>query len=343
MTIDRRKFLVSSAATLTLANCAPKPKAPVASTSAPGIDVFNDDLAGLIDPAGSIEALSSGYTWGEGPVWDHQRNCLYFTDVPSNICWHWSEADGATEFLNPSGAPKEETVGFREPGANGLWMGRDGALLLCNHGKRAIERLDPDTKERTTLASGYGGKRFNSPNDLVEASDGTIWFTDPPYGLEGINESPLKEQDANGVYRLAPDGTVTLILNDMTFPNGIALAPDAARLYVSQSDPDMPILRVCAPDGSDVRTLYDFSSFMSDDAPGLPDGMAVAESGHIFQSGPGGIFILSPDGVALGRIRTGKATANCCFGDADGQTLYMTAHDTLMRVRLKIRGLPWAG
>ena len=348
MSFDRRTFLASSAA-FALAGCAPKgePETPQdaapPSLDGPHIEVFDEALSGLLDPASPIEVLAAGYGWAEGPVWDRQRACLYFTDVPGNTCWRWSEADGATEFLKPSGAPAEETAGFREPGANGLWIGRDGSLLICNHGRRAIEKMDLDTKTRTTLAAAYDGKRFNSPNDLVEAADGTIFFTDPPYGLEGMDDSPLKEQDANGVYRLSPDGSLTRILSDMTFPNGVALSSDSARLYVAQSDPDMPILRVCMPDGGDVRTLFDFTPYMADNLPGLPDGLAIAESGHIFQTGPGGVFVLSPEGMALGRIRTGKGTANCCFGDADGRTLYMTAHDTLMRVRIRARGLPWRG
>jgi len=340
MSLDRRKFLAGSAATFALAGCSPKgPRAT--SPIAPAIEVFDPALTALIDPDSRIESLVSGYGWSEGPVWDRKRNCLYYDDVPGNITWRWSDADGATEFLNPSGAPAGETVGFREPGANGLWMAQDGSLLICNHAKRSIEKMNLDTQARTTIASAYQEKRFNSPNDIVEGRNGTLFFTDPPYGLEGINESPLKEQDANGVYRIAPDGEIMRILSDMIFPNGVALSPDGASLYVSQSDPNAPILRVCSLDGSNVRTLFDFTNYMADDAPGLPDGMAVDEQGHIFQTGPGGIFILTPDGTALGRIRTGKGTANCCFGDADGKTLYMTAHDTLMRVRVKVRGLPW--
>ena len=349
MSINRRNFLASSAASLTFAGCSQKeaqwpgsPSSVTAAAPATTIEVFDSGITDLLDPQVTVEPVSSGYTWSEGPVWDRQRGCLYFNDVPRNTTWRWSEREGATEFLNPSGAPMDETSGFREPGANGLWIARDGRLLICNHGKRAIERMDLDTGERSLLASGYSEKRFNSPNDIVEGSDGAIFFTDPPYGLEGINESPFKEQDANGVYRLSPGGDVSRLLADMTFPNGIGLSPDERTLYIAQSDPDMPILRACAPDGSNVRMLFDFRPYMAEKAPGLPDGMAIAETGHIFQTGPGGVFILTPEGHALGRIRTGKATANCCFGNADGRTLYMTAHDILMRLQLRVRGLSWA-
>jgi gluconolactonase len=335
MMITRRNFLLATSATMAITSCKPNSL----KTPATMIESMDRRLNEIIAPDSRIETLSSGYGWSEGPVWDPVRNCLYFNDVPGNTTWRWSDDEGASEFLNPSGAPAQETVGFREPGANGLWIAKDGTLLICNHGRRAIERMNLDTLTREDVASSYDGKRFNSPNDIVEGSDGALYFTDPPYGLAGLDASPLKEQDANGVYRVAPTGEITRILSDMTFPNGIALSPDATVLYVSQSDPEAPVLRACAPDGHGIRTLFDFSPYMGEESPGLPDGMAISDEGLIFQTGPGGVFILTPQGEVLGRIQTGKATANCCFGGKDGKTLYMTAHDTLMRVRLKVRGL----
>lgn len=339
MTLNRRLFLGSAAASTLLAGCSTG--TPLPAGTRPRIDTFSDGLGDVLETNVTIETLAGGYGWSEGPVWDRARNCLYFTDVPGNILWRWSETDGATEFLNPSGIPRSEAGGFREPGANGLLIGQDGRLLICNHGKRAIEAMNIDTRQREILVGTHEGKKFSSPNDIIQAADGTIWFTDPPYGLEGLDASPLKETDVNGVYRLAPDGTLSRIIEDMTFPNGVALSPDESRLYITQSDPENPILRAANPDGTGASVLYDFSPFLAEGLQGLPDGLAVCESGHIFSSGPSGIYVIAPDGTGLGRINTGKATANCCFGDADGRTLYITSHDTLMRIRTKVRGLPW--
>ena len=335
----RRGFMGSAAAATLISACA---TTPIGKASNPDLEIFDAEAHSLLDVSARLEVLASGYTWSEGPVWDRARNSLYFTDVPENIAWKWSEASGATEFLAPSGVAREQATGFREPGANGLAISHDGSLLICNHGRRAVERMDFETGHREIIAATFNGKKFNSPNDVVEGPDGSLFFTDPPYGLEGMNDSPLKEQDANGVYRLSPDGEITRLIDTMTFPNGIVLSPDSQTLYVSQSDPDQPVILRMAPDGSSSSVLFDAKPFMSDTAPGLPDGMAVTRSGHIFATGPGGVFLLASDGKPLARINTGKATANCCFGDADGRTLYMTAHDTLMRIRTTSIGLAWS-
>jgi gluconolactonase len=195
----------------------------------------------LVAPDASIEKLAEGFTWAEGPVWIREGHYLLFTDVPGNRIHRWSAADGLSTFLEPSGHPGPDFTGFREPGANGLIRGPGNTILLADHGNRAIASLDLATRQKTFLATRYQGRRFSSPNDLVRASNGTIYFTDPPYGLEGLNDSPLKEQPQNGVYRLDPDGTVTLIDADMTFPNGILLSPDEHTLYVANSDPQRAI------------------------------------------------------------------------------------------------------
>ena len=337
--MSRRHFLASGTAAFAMTACQSRGTNP---SAAPHIEMRSRALLDVMDPEAPLETLSTGYGWSEGPAWDRTRNVLYFTDVPGNTAWVRRGKGPVEVFLSPSGA--HDVEGFREPGANGLWARADGSLILCNHGLRRIELLNPDTGERTPLASQFEGQRFNSPNDVVQARDGTIWFTDPPYGLDGLDASPLKEMEVNGVYRMRPDGRVQRILSDMTFPNGIALSPDETRLYVSQSDPSSPLIRELTldPSGDIVgdRTLLDATPLLAENAPGLPDGMAVAASGHIFATGPGGVLVLTPDGELIGRILTSRATANCCFGE-DGRTLYITAHDRLMSIRTRALGIQW--
>lgn len=288
-----------------------------------------------------LEVLADGFTWSEGPVWRAAEQDLLFTDVPGNTVWRWSDADGLTVFLRPSGlaiAPGRDA----SVGSNGLILDAEGRLLLADHGTRAVTRLDTDTWLRETLATHYDGRRFNSPNDLALHTSGALFVTDPPYGLDGQDASPDKEQPHNGVYRLDPDGTVTLLVDDLTRPNGVILSPDERTLYVANSDPAWAIWRAypVAPDGSlgAGRLLFDATALVGSEAPGLPDGMAMAEDGTLFATGPGGVLVLTPDGQHLGTIRTETATANVTFGD-DGHALYLTSHHRLLRIRVAARGV----
>jgi len=307
------------------------------------LDVLDDKGADLLPDGAALETLGEGYGWSEGPTWDRARDCLYYTDVPGNRAYRWSREAGVNVFLEPSGTDRAE--GFREPGANGLWYADDGRLLLCNHGLRRVEALDLETKERTTLADSFEGLPFNSPNDLIKADGGDIYFTDPPYGLAGGDDSPLKKQAANGVYHLSKDGQVTRMLDDMTRPNGVALSPNGRRLYITQSDPERPILRELKLGRKGRmrgdRIITDFSPLMGPDNPGLPDGMAVATNGDIFVGGPGGVVVLNKAGKPIARIKTDSAAANCCFGE-DGRTLFITAHQRLVRVRTNRLGVQWS-
>src|SRR5690606_18095256 len=193
----------------------------------------------------------------------------------------------------------------------------------------------------TTLADRYEGKRLNSPNDAVFRSNGDLYFTDPPYGLRGLNDSPLKELPYNGVYRLSADGELTLLTDELSFPNGIAFSPDEKTLYVANSDPNRAIWMAydVNDDGtiSNGRVFFDATPWVKAGRRGAPDGMKVDRSGNLFATGPGGLVVLSPDGTHLGTIVTGQATSNCAFGD-DGSTLYITADNLLLRVRLNTRG-----
>ena len=297
-----------------------------------------------IVPAGArIEKLAEGFVWSEGPVWIRHGAYLLFSDVPGNKMYRWSEADGLSVFLAPSGYAGTETGIFREPGSNGLIRGPGNTILLADHGNRAVAQLDLATREKTFLATRFDGKRFNSPNDLVLASDGSIYFTDPPYGLEGLNQSPHKELPFNGVYRLRPSGEVELLDDSLTFPNGIILSPDERTLYVAVSDPDRAQIFAYdrAGDGrvSNRRIFADLTAEAKQGLPGLPDGMAIDGAGNLFATGPGGVYVFAPDGRRLGRIDTGTAVANAAFGGEDGRMLYLASNHFIARLRTSTTGL----
>ncbi|CAA9536772.1 MAG: Gluconolactonase [uncultured Sphingomonadaceae bacterium] len=298
-------------------------------------------LDAIIDRNAPVEVLGEGYGWAEGPVWVGRGGFLLFTDVPGNRIWRWSPAAGVGLFMEPSGLAGPVPAGVNEAGANGLALDARGRLLMADSGSRAIARVDLATRAKTILADRVGGKRFNSPNDLVVARSGAIYFTDPPYGLKGIQASPLREMAMQGVYRLDPDGRVSVIDDGLSLPNGIALSPDGRTLYVSMSDKDRPEILAYALDragrATGSRVFHDMRPHMG--RPGLPDGMDVAASGHLFATGPGGVHVLAPGGKLLGVVSTGKPIANCCLGE-NGRSLFMTSHDTLARVRLAQRRPP---
>ena len=307
-----------------------------------GVRRLSSEMDSIIPPGAEVEVLAEDFDWAEGPVWVESRvggesGYLLFTDVPQNVIWRWSETDGLSEFMRPSGFDGEDGSHLREPGANGLVIEPSGALLMCDHGNRSLSRVDLATRRKTIVVDRFEGKRFNSPNDLVIHRSGAVYFTDPPYGLEGLNDSLVKEMAHNGVYRRAPDGAVSLIDDALTFPNGVALSPDHRTLYVAVSDPEVPILRAydLGDDGrpTSSRLFFDAASLMGPDAPGVPDGLKVDARGRIFTTGPGGVLVLTPEGDLLGVIDTGRATANCAFGPG-GASLFMTADDRLTRVAL---------
>jgi gluconolactonase len=321
---------------------APAPAAPTAAAQHIGtVHRGGTALDALIAPDARIEKLADGFKWSEGPVWVREGKYLLFSDVPANRIYRWSEADGLSVFLEPSGYAGPQPSPFREEGTNGLIRGdRPGTILVADHGNRGVARLDLSTKQKTFLAQHYQGKRFNSPNDLVRAENGAIYFTDPPYGLQGLNESPLKELPFNGVFRLDPNGEVTLLTDKMSFPNGVILSPDEKTLYVANSDPKRAVIMAFdLANGrlSNERVFADMTSMVGSAHPGLPDGMAVDVKGNIFSTGPGGVHVFAPDGRRLGRIETGTAVANCAFAE-DGRTLYLTSHNMLARIRTRTTG-----
>ncbi len=287
-----------------------------------------------------VERIAEGFDWAEGPVWDRRGGYLLFSDVPMNTVFKWQAGKGVSVFLRPSGYTGKITR-RGEMGSNGLLMDAQGRLVLCQHGDRRVARLET-SGIFTTLADKYKGKQFNSPNDGVFKSNGDLYFTDPPYGLIGLNSDPGKQLDVNGVYRLsAVNGEVTLLTRAMTFPNGIAFAPDEKTLYVANSDPRKAIWMAfpVKADGTlaDGRVFADVTHSVGT-RPGLPDGMKVDQAGNLFATGPGGVLIYAPDGTHLGTLATGQATANCNWGE-DGSVLYITADMFIGRIKLNTRGL----
>jgi gluconolactonase len=227
-----------------------------------------------------------------------------------------------------------------EPGSNGLIIDKTGDLIACEHGDRRISSMPLSKGGKRTLADNYQGKRFNSPNDIVQRSNGDFYFTDPYYGLPAGEKDSSRELHFTGVYRLSADGKVTMLI-DSLLPNGLAFSPDEKILYVGQSDMQKPFITAFPvnEDGSlgKGHMFFDASSLVKKGLKGAPDGMKVDKAGNLFATGPGGIMVISPEGKLLGRIDTSQPTANCAWGD-DGSTLYITANNTLCRLKTKTRG-----
>jgi gluconolactonase len=303
------------------------------------LEVNDPNFFTLIELSAPIQKLASGFDWSEGPVWIKDGGYLLFSDVPSNTVYRWKEGDGVSVFLKPSGYTGS-TPRAGEPGSNGLTTDSQGRLVLCEHGDRRIGRVEKDGRH-VTLADKFNGKRFNSPNDLVYKSNGDLYFTDPPYGLEKNVDDPKKEIPFQGVYRLKPNGELTLLTDQMSRPNGIAFSPDEKTLYVANSDPLHAVWMAydVKPDGTiaNGRVFFDATSLVGPNKKGLPDGMKVDKAGNLFATGPGGVFVFSPAGKHLGTINTGEATANVAWG-GDGTVLYITADMFLCRIKTKTRG-----
>lgn len=308
------------------------------------IDRKDPKLDDLIPKDAQIEVLAAGYKWTEGCVWDKKGGFLLFSDIPNNKVVKWSAKGAAMDHLTPSGYTGKDKFTGSEPGSNGLAFDKDGSLVLCQHGDRRIARLGKDGKF-TTIVDKYMGKRLNSPNDLVFAKNGDLYFTDPPYGLPGQLKDPGKELDFQGVYRLKANGELVLLTKEMTRPNGIGLSPDEKTLYVANSDPAKAIWMAfpIKDDGTlgPGKQIYDATKDVADSPnKGLPDGLKVDVKGNIFATAVNGVYVFSRDFKFLGRIVTNDKTANCGWGD-DGTALYLCTNDKLTRVKTSTKGLGW--
>jgi len=296
----------------------------------PSFERLDPGFDELVAADAVVELLAGGFRWVEGPVWSAAAGELLFSDIPNNVIMAWNPQTGIREFLKPAGFTGIGPYG-REPGSNGLAFDAKGALLLAEHGDRRIARL-PQRSGKLTVADRWEGKRFNSPNDLVVDSSGAIYFTDPVYGLPEGAKDPGREMDFAGVFRIAPDGAVSLLSKELDAPNGIALAPDGKTLYVGNSSGRRPVILAfpLMPDGGvgEPRVFFDATGLSG---RGGLDGLKVDALGNVWSTGPGGLLIISPAAKLLGRVLTGRATANVAFGGVDGKSVFLTAGDRLLR------------
>jgi len=302
------------------------------------------EMKNLLDENAVIEVLAGGFVWTEGPVWLEKNQALLFSDVPKNTIFQWKEKEGVTVFLKPSGYTGLGEYSH-EPGSNGLTIDPQGNLIACEHGDRRISSMSLEKGGKRTLSDSYRGKRLNSPNDVaIHPVSGEVYFTDPPYGLAKNADDPTREQPHFGVYRIRKNGETELLVSDLTRPNGIAFSLDGKTMYVAVSDPQRAHI-MAYPVQADGTTgpgkiLYDATPLVRQGLPGLPDGLKLDRQGNIWTTGPGGVLILNAQGKLLGRIDTGRPTANCAWGE-DGTVLYITAQNYLCRIKTRTKGAGW--
>ena len=283
----------------------------------------------------SASQLRGGFEFTEGPLWRPEAGELWFSDVTGNMVRSVTPAGQVKVLITEAGgktnAPPKSFIG-----PNGMIADKDGFVLLCRHTNRDIVRVAKDLSE-TVYLDKFEGKRFNSPNDLVYKSDGALYFTDPPYGLLKQDEDPAKEIKFNGVYRYA-GGKVVPIIKDLTRPNGLGFSPDEKTLYVANSDEKKKLWMKydVNKDGtvSNGKVLADVTNEKED---GLPDGLKLDSLGNLYATGPGGVWVFSPDGKHIGTIKTPETPANCGWGD-DGKTLYITANTSVYRIKTAVAG-----
>src|SRR6266852_4078122 len=321
------------------------------------IQKLDPALDQIVPAKATLERVATGFNkWTEGPAWTREGS-LMFAEIPANNIVKLVPGQGTTVFMHPSGYKGTEPYKGREPGSNGMTLDAKGRLTVAGHAGRTVWRLESlDPKAQVTvLADSYQGKKLSSPNDLVYKSDGSLYFTDPPYGLPSHDDTdPTKELQVNGVYRIPnalqqkpgapPDrDKLQLVIGDLARPNGIAFSPDEKYLYIAESGKKVWLRYRVQPDGSVTEGalfLDPFADKTTDPkATDVPDGIRVDKKGNLYGSGPSGVWIISPDGKHLGTIKVPETVSNVAWGDKDGKTLYITASTSVYRIKLKVPGV----
>lgn len=323
-----RRIFHAATAALTLAWSA----GAAAQQQAVRIDRLDRGLDAVIAPGTKIERVASGFTFTEGPLWD--RGKLWFSDVRGDKLRTLTRDGKVTVVIDRAGGAVNPPPGANI-GPNAMVPAPDGTILLVQMGARQISRIDSHLRLQPFLSK-FHGKRFNSPNDLVYAPDGSLWFTDPPFGLAGMDKDPAKELPFNGVYRYAK-GKLTAVITNLTLPNGIGFSPDWKTLYVSNSGPDRFVRAYHVEADGRVSHPHDLIHYPVGNDPDVPDGLKVDRAGNVWTTGPGGIRIISPSGRVLGQLKLPEVAANLAFAE-DGHTLYITASTSVYRLRTKVKG-----
>ena len=296
----------------------------------PSIEKLDPVLDALIAPDTKIEVVAQGFRWTEGPVWSAATGEFLFSDIPNNVINAWHPEKGLRVFMKPSGYTGISDYG-KEAGSNGLAFDKKGRLVLAEHGDRRIAVLT-EGGGKMTVADRFEGKRLNSPNDVVVHSSGAIYFTDPIYGLPKGENDPTREIDFCGVYRVDPNGTVSVISKEIERPNGIALSHDEKTLFVANSHKGkFNIYSFALGDDGTAGAMKLFFDANKLEGKGSTDGIKTDAAGNVWSTGPGGLLVISKDGKLLGRVLTYQPTSNVAFGGADGKTVYLTANDRIMR------------
>jgi gluconolactonase len=302
------------------------------------IDRRDPALDAVVAPGAKIERLAGGFLFTEGPIWVKDGGYLLFSDPNANTIYRWDPNGSVSVYRAKSGYTGADVGEFGQPGSNGLTLDRDGRLTLDQHGNRRVLRVEKNGVV-TVLADRYQGKRLNSPNDLVYRSDGALFFTDPPFGLPKFFDDPRKELSFSGVFGLV-NGTLRLVTDELTGPNGIAFSPDEKYLYVGDWDEKKKVVMryELGKDGS-VTSRSVFADLTPEPGEDAIDGIKVDVKGNVYVSGPGGLWIYAPDGKALGKLSGPEHPHNMTFGDADGKTLYLCAQTGLYRLRTEVEGI----